>query len=139
MLGKLLIFNLISFNTVCNTNTTTNANEIKALTRIESEKIYFVATQRNKSVQYQTTQKFFFVATLKRTNMSQTTQVKIIFCGNTDRNKFVTYHTSQKSFNWKETARSVGTYFCISGLMSWIPVVVTTLEARVKNPGARQD
>ena len=37
MLGKLLIFNLISFNTVCNTNTTTNANEIKALTRIESE------------------------------------------------------------------------------------------------------
>ena len=38
MLGKLLIFNLISFNTVCNTNTTTNANEIKALTRIESEK-----------------------------------------------------------------------------------------------------
>ena len=38
MLGKLLIFNLISFNTVCNTNTNTNANEIKALTRIESEK-----------------------------------------------------------------------------------------------------
>ena len=38
MLGKLLIFNLISYNTVCNTNTTTNANEIKALTRIESEK-----------------------------------------------------------------------------------------------------
>ena len=37
MLGKLLIFNLISYNTVCNTNTTTNANEIKALTRIESE------------------------------------------------------------------------------------------------------
>ena len=37
MLGKLLIFNLISFNTVCNTNTNTNANEIKALTRIESE------------------------------------------------------------------------------------------------------
>ena len=34
---KLLIFNLISFNTVCNTNTTTNTNEIKALTRIESE------------------------------------------------------------------------------------------------------
>ena len=67
-----------------------------------------MATQRNKSVQYQTTQKFFFVATLKRTNMSQTTQVKIIFCGNTDRNKFVTYHTSQKKFNWKETAKSVG-------------------------------
>ena len=40
MLGKMLIFNLISNNTVCNTNTTTNANEIKALTRIESEKIY---------------------------------------------------------------------------------------------------
>ena len=37
MLGKMLIFNLISNNTVCNTNTTTNANEIKALTRIESE------------------------------------------------------------------------------------------------------
>ena len=35
----MLIFNLISYNTVCNTNTTTNANEIKALTRIESEKI----------------------------------------------------------------------------------------------------
>ena len=34
----MLIFNLISNNTVCNTNTTTNANEIKALTRIESEK-----------------------------------------------------------------------------------------------------
>ena len=40
MLGKLLIFNLISYNTVCNTNTTTNANEIKALTRIESENIF---------------------------------------------------------------------------------------------------
>ena len=40
MLGKLLIFNLISFNTVCNTNTTTNANEIKALTRIESENMF---------------------------------------------------------------------------------------------------
>ena len=37
MLGKLLIFNLISYNTVFNTNTTTNAKEIKALTRIESE------------------------------------------------------------------------------------------------------
>ena len=37
MLGKMLIFNLISYNIVCNTNTTTNANEIKALTRIESE------------------------------------------------------------------------------------------------------
>ena len=42
MLGKLLIFNLISYNTVCNTNTTTNANEIKALTRIESENVLFV-------------------------------------------------------------------------------------------------
>ena len=27
------------YNTVCNTNTTTNANEIKALTRVESEQI----------------------------------------------------------------------------------------------------
>ena len=38
MLGKMLIYNLISYNIVCNTNTTTNANEIKALTRVESEK-----------------------------------------------------------------------------------------------------
>ena len=37
MLGKMLIYNLISYNIVCNTNTTTNANEIKALTRVESE------------------------------------------------------------------------------------------------------
>ena len=34
----MLIYNLISYNIVCNTNTTTNANEIKALTRVESEK-----------------------------------------------------------------------------------------------------
>ena len=33
----MLIFNLILYNIVCNTNTTTNANEIKALTRVESE------------------------------------------------------------------------------------------------------
>ena len=33
----MLIYNLISYNIVCNTNTTTNANEIKALTRVESE------------------------------------------------------------------------------------------------------
>ena len=38
MLGKMLIYNLISYNIVCNTNTTTNANEIKARTRVESEK-----------------------------------------------------------------------------------------------------
>ena len=37
MLGKMLIYNLISYNIVCNTNTTTNANEIKALTHVESE------------------------------------------------------------------------------------------------------
>ena len=35
--GQIAHINLISFNTVCNTNTTTNANEIKALTRVESE------------------------------------------------------------------------------------------------------
>ena len=46
----MLIYNLISYNIVCNTNTTTNANEIKALTRVESEKhslyddIYFLNT-----------------------------------------------------------------------------------------------
>ena len=34
----MLIYNLILYNIVCNTNTTTNANEIKALTRVESEK-----------------------------------------------------------------------------------------------------
>ena len=34
----MLIYNLISYNIVCNTNTTTNAYEIKALTRVESEK-----------------------------------------------------------------------------------------------------
>ena len=33
----MLIYNLILYNIVCNTNTTTNANEIKALTRVESE------------------------------------------------------------------------------------------------------
>ena len=33
----MLIFNLILYNTVCNSNTTTNANEIKALTRIDSD------------------------------------------------------------------------------------------------------
>ena len=39
VLGKMLIYNLISYNIVCNTNTTTNANEIKALTRVESGNI----------------------------------------------------------------------------------------------------
>ena len=33
----MLIYNLISYSIVCNTNTTTNAYEIKALTRVESE------------------------------------------------------------------------------------------------------
>ena len=36
----MLIFNLISYNIVCNTNTTTNVNEIKALTRVESENFF---------------------------------------------------------------------------------------------------
>ena len=34
----MLIYNLISYNIVCNTNTATNANEIKALACVESEK-----------------------------------------------------------------------------------------------------
>ena len=33
----MLIYSLISYNIVCNTNTTTKANEIKALTRVESD------------------------------------------------------------------------------------------------------
>ena len=36
----MLIYNLISYNIVCNTNKTTNANEIKALTRVESENYF---------------------------------------------------------------------------------------------------
>ena len=48
----MLIFNLISYNTVCNTNTTTNANEIKALTRIESEILITVNIVHNISVQF---------------------------------------------------------------------------------------
>ena len=39
----MLIYNLISYNIVCNTNTTTNANEIKALTCVESEKLIQVS------------------------------------------------------------------------------------------------
>ena len=38
----MLIYNLILYKIVCNTNTTTNANEIKGLTRVESENFCFL-------------------------------------------------------------------------------------------------
>ena len=41
----MLIYNLISYNIVCNTNTTTNANEIKALILVEKKKICIAAGQ----------------------------------------------------------------------------------------------
>ena len=68
----MLIYNLISYNIVCNTNKTTNANEIKALTRVESENFGSLKTCDTRDVFVQSIfDKIFKTTVLSRLATSQ--------------------------------------------------------------------